>query len=62
VTNKSRPDSPGKETDWPAGGAPSDVPYDTKGHKAFRPPKVLPRTTNAAAAIVTAPVSVLRPK
>ncbi len=33
----------------PSGGAPSDVPYDTKGHKAFRPPKVLPRTTNAAA-------------
>ena len=50
------------ERTGPRGGAPSDVPYDTKGHKAFRPPKVLPRTTNAAAAIVTAPVSVLRPK
>jgi len=62
ITGMSRPDSPGKETDWPGGGAPTDVPYDTKGHKAFRPPKVLPRTTNAAAAIVTAPVSVLRPK
>ena len=62
ITAMPRPDSPGKEDDWPNGGAPSDVPYDTKGHKAFRPPKVLPRTTNPAAAIVTAPPSVLRPK
>jgi thiosulfate dehydrogenase len=62
ITGMSRPDSPGKESDWPAGGTPADVPYDTKGHKAFRPPKVLPRTTNAAAAIVNAPASVLRPK
>ena len=53
----------GKENDWPNGGdVPYDVPYDTKGHKAFRPPKVLPRTTNAAAAIVAAPASVLRRK
>jgi thiosulfate dehydrogenase len=62
VTAMSRPDSPGKETDWPNGGAPADVPYDTKGHKAYRPPKVLPRTTNPAAAIVATPVSVLRNK
>jgi thiosulfate dehydrogenase len=61
VTSMSRPDSPGKETDWPNGGVPSDVPYDTKGHKAFRPPMLLPRTANAAAAIVKAPASVLRP-
>ena len=32
-----------RKCDWPTGGAPTDVPYDTKGHKAFRPPKVLPR-------------------
>jgi hypothetical protein len=38
------------------------VPYDTKGHKAFLPPKVLPRTNNPAAAIVAAPASVSRPK
>lgn len=63
ITSKQRPDSPGKENDWPLGvGVPIDVPYDTKGHKAFRPPKVLPRTTNAAAAIVGPPASVLRPK
>ena len=63
VTSMSRPDAPGKENDWPSGVAvPSDVPYDTKGHKASHPPKLLPRTTNAAAAIVNAPASVLRPK
>ncbi len=60
VTSMPRPDSPGKETDWPAGGAPPDVPYDTKGHKAYRPPRVLPRMGNPAAAIVPAPASVLR--
>ena len=62
ITAMIRPDSPGKETDWPNGGAPADVPYDTKGHKAYHPPKVLPRTTNPAAAIVAAPASVLRNK
>jgi thiosulfate dehydrogenase len=60
MTSMPRPDSPGKENDWPNGDAPADVPYATKGHKAFHPPKLLPRTSNAAAAIVTAPVSVLR--
>jgi thiosulfate dehydrogenase len=62
VTSMTRPDSPGKENDWPTGGAPIDVPYDTKGHTAFRPPKVLPRTTNRDAAIVTAPMPVPRPR
>jgi thiosulfate dehydrogenase len=62
ITSMPRPDSPAKQDDYPNGGTPNDVPYDTKGHKAFRPPRVLPRTTNAAAAIVAAPVSVLRPK
>lgn len=62
ITAMARPDSPGKENDWPSGGAPSDVPYDTKGHKAFLPPKVLPRTTNTAAAIVAPPTSVLNRK
>lgn len=59
VTSMPRPDSPGKETDWPTGGAPRDVPYDTKSHKAFRPPRLLPRTNNPAAAIVPPPASVL---
>lgn len=62
ITSMTRPDSPGKQDDWPNGGTPNDVPYDTKGHKAFRPPRLLPRTTNAAAAIVPVPASVLRPK
>lgn len=62
ITAMVRPDSPGKENDWPTGGAPADVPYDTKGHKAYRPPKVLARTTNPAAAIVAVPASVLRNK
>lgn len=46
INSKPRPDSPAKELDWPAGGAPADVPYDTRsGHKAFRPPPLLPRNT-----------------
>jgi thiosulfate dehydrogenase len=44
VNGHARPDSPGKELDWPAGGAPADVPYDTRsGHKAHRAPPLLPR-------------------
>jgi thiosulfate dehydrogenase len=47
ITSKPRPDMPEKAHDWPFGGAPSDVPYDTKGHRAFRPPPLLPRTNPA---------------
>lgn len=43
VTSMPRPDSPGKERDWPDGGAPDDVPYATKGHAAYHPPRILPR-------------------
>lgn len=61
VTAMARPDMPGKENDWPQGGAPNDVPYDTKGHKAYaHAPKPLPRVGSAAGALVPAPVSVLR--
>jgi thiosulfate dehydrogenase len=49
ITSQPRPDLPGKANDWPLGGAPADVPYDTKGHKAFRPPRVLPRRDTAGA-------------
>jgi thiosulfate dehydrogenase len=45
INSHPRPDSPGKERDWPMGGAPADVPYDTRGHIAFRPPPILPRAT-----------------
>ena len=54
VTSKPRPDMPDKAFDWPLGGAPADVPYDTKGHRAFRPPPLLPRA-NAASATVPRP-------
>jgi thiosulfate dehydrogenase len=54
VTSKPRPDMPDKALDWPLGGAPADVPYDTKGHRAFRPPPLLPRA-NAASATVPRP-------
>ena len=43
ITSQPRPDSPGKESDWPVGGTPDDVPYNTKGHIAYLPPPVLAR-------------------
>lgn len=45
VNSHPRPDSPGKEGDWPLGGAPPDVPYDTKGHAAQHASPTLPRAT-----------------
>lgn len=59
INAQPRPDSPGKERDWPRGGTPSDVPYRTSDHQPHRPPaRLLPRA-NPASAIVPAPVSVL---
>jgi thiosulfate dehydrogenase len=55
ITAKPRLDSPGKEQDWPATGAPADVPYATRGHTAFQPPPLLPRP-NRRDAIVPSPV------
>lgn len=56
IDSHARPDSPGKENDWPSGGAPADVPYATKGHV---PPKAVPtlprRFTDGA--IVPVPTS-----
>lgn len=43
IVAQPRPDSPGKERDWPLGGTPADVPYATKGHPAYNPPPTLPR-------------------
>lgn len=43
INAHARPDSPGKELDWPNGGAPADVPYATKGHTPTRAVAVLPR-------------------
>ena len=64
MTAMARPDMPGKERDWPDGGAPADVPYDTKGHAAARTPALIPRQGDARAAIVDVPASVnaVRPR
>ena len=59
VTSQPRRDSPGKESDWPAGGTPADVPYATRGHSAYQPPPLLPRS-NAREAIVPSPAPAKR--
>ena len=59
INSHPRPDSPGKENDWPKGGAAADVPYDTKGHKAYRPPNQLLSRNNPAGSIVEPPRSVV---
>jgi len=56
INSHPRPDSPGKENDWPMGGAPADVPYATKGHAAFNPPPLLPRANPRGAAVPNPPV------
>jgi thiosulfate dehydrogenase len=55
ITAMPRPDLPGKEHDWPLGGAPSDVPYATKGHVAYHPPPILARKGSAAGVMVPPP-------
>ena len=47
----ARPDSPGKEHDWPNGGAPVDVPYATPGRLPARTAPVLPRRFHDAAMV-----------
>jgi thiosulfate dehydrogenase len=55
VNSHARPDLPGKEKDFPFGGAPKDLPYSTtSGHKAVNAPPLLPRRTPARA-LVPAP-------
>ena len=56
INSKPRPDSPGKEMDWPMGGAPKDVPYKTNGHEAFNPPPLLPRANPKGAVVPNPPV------
>lgn len=56
INAQPRPDSPGKQDDWPAGGAPPDVPYATPGRSAYQPPaRLLPRS-NPGRTLVPAPV------
>ncbi|HMC54739.1 MAG TPA: c-type cytochrome [Gemmatimonadaceae bacterium] len=61
VTSQPRPDSPGKEHDWPMGGTPKDVPYATTAHAAYMPPRLLPRR-NPQSALVPAPLPAARPR
>jgi thiosulfate dehydrogenase len=56
INSHPRPDSPGKESDWPMGGAPADVPYNTKGHEAFRPPTTIARANPKGALVPNPPV------
>lgn len=58
VTSMPRVDMPMKNKDWPDGGAPADVPYDTKGHKAWHPPQLLPRPGLPSTAVVPPPAPV----
>lgn len=41
IESKPRPDTRGKTHDWPNGDAPWDVPYRTRNHLAFQPPRLL---------------------
>lgn len=59
INSHPRPDSPEKEKDWPSGGAASDVPYNTAGHKAYRPPQRLIPRKNSAGSIVAPPRSLV---
>lgn len=58
INSHPRPDSPGKEGDWPLGGAPADVPYATQGHVAFNPPPSLVARRNPSLALVPAPAPI----
>lgn len=58
VNSHPRPDSPGKELDWPSGGAPADVPYATKGHMPSVHVQLLPRR-DPGATLVAPPISAL---
>jgi thiosulfate dehydrogenase len=55
VMSQPRPDLPGKSRDWPAGGAPADVPYATRGHAAYHPPPVIPRQGDTVGIVVPLP-------
>jgi thiosulfate dehydrogenase len=58
INSHPRPDSPGKDGDWPLGGAPADVPYTTTGHVAFNPPASLVPRKNPARALVPPPAPI----
>lgn len=56
INSQPRPDLPGKENDWPAGGAPADLPYTTRsGHQAVNAPPLLPRKAPARTLVPAPP-------
>lgn len=55
ISAQARPDSPGKENDWPSGGAPADVPYATAGRVAYQPPPLLRRSSPATTLVPPPP-------
>ncbi len=56
INSHERPDMPNKANDWPLGGAPTDLPYDTRDHAARRPPaRLLPRSRPTEALVSAAP-------
>lgn len=56
INSQPRPDLPAKENDWPAGGAPADLPYSTKsGHTAVNAPPLLPRKAPARTLVPAPP-------
>ena len=62
INSQPRPDLPSKENDWPAGGAPADLPYTTSsGHLAVNPPPLLPRRVPART-LVPPPPKAAQPK
>ena len=61
INSHARPDSPGKERDWPGAGVPYDVPYTTQGHVAYRSPATLLPRRNPEEAVVQPPQSVIVP-
>ncbi|MDQ2667495.1 MAG: c-type cytochrome [Gemmatimonadota bacterium] len=61
INGHARPDLPGKALDWPAGNAPADVPYATRGHTPARVTPVIPRRS-ADGASVPPPASAMGPQ
>lgn len=59
INGHPRPDMPGKETDWPYGGAPEGVPYQTANREAVVIRTLLPRA-NPEAALVPVPQALHR--
>lgn len=55
IDAQPRPDMPGKELDWPYGGAPDDVPYPTSGRTTTITRTLLPRETPGRALVPPPP-------